>query len=91
MKKVVVALIGCFFIILSFSFLYLKNEYEILKKENDNLIIEIDDIKKNIQIKNNENIINKEEIENLKNNNSDKLEEQEIWLNMKKKLEKALS
>ena len=92
MKKVIFLIFAsCLICFLLFSFLFLQKKYENLIVDNNNLIIEIDNIKNDIQITSSNNETDSLEIEKLKIENEGKIKEQNIWLNMKEKLEKALS
>lgn len=92
MKKVIFLIFAsCLICFLLFCFLFLQKKYENLIVDNNNLIIEIDNIKNDIQITSSNNETDSLEIEKLKIENEGKIKEQNIWLNMKEKLEKALS
>lgn len=91
MKKgifaVLVFLILCF---LSIYYINIEKQYNDLKRDNNDLIIEIDKVKDDIESKINSNNSNNKEIDNLKNINEEKLKELNIWLKIKEKLENSL-
>ena len=78
-----VASLGCA-IYIKFSIEYKKNEIVKLNKTNDSLVSEKEKI-----IEDNETY--KSELESLKNESVDSVDEEEIWNHIKEKLEKAVS
>lgn len=92
MKKLVLKLLFTVLLILfSFSFLYTKNEYDKIKKDNSNLIIEIEKMRQSLETKIENNSNAEIEKTTLEKSNKEKIEEQNIWLEMKEKLKQALS
>lgn len=78
-------------ILFSFNFLYTKNEYKKIENDNNNLIIEIERIKQDIERKNEINSNFEIDKATLEEENKEKIKEQNIWIELKEKLKQAIS
>lgn len=92
MKKVILILfLSLILILFSFNFLYTKNEYKKIENDNNNLIIEIERIKQDIERKNEINSNFEIDKATLEEENKEKIKEQNIWIELKEKLKQAIS
>ena len=91
MKKVVIIILNLLLLSLIFLFVISNKNYEEKVNKNQEINKKIDNIENiiNDKIKQNETL--EAEINNLKEQYKKELEEQDIWKNMKEKIEQALS
>ena len=91
MKKVVIIILNLLLLSLIFLFVISNKNYEEKVNKNQEINDKIDNIENiiNDKIKQNETL--EAEINNLKEQYKKELEEQDIWKNMKEKIEQALS
>ena len=87
MKKVLLGV--CFFVLLSIT-IYLNIMLNGIKDNNNNLRNEISKINNDIKEIEKNNKKYEDEISELRESSKDKLEEQEIWIKAKEKLNQAL-
>ena len=91
MKKVVIIILNLLLLSLIFLFVISNKNYEEKVNKNQEINKKIDNIENiiNDKIKQNETL--ETEINKLKEQYKKELEEQDIWKNMKEKIEQALS
>lgn len=91
MKKVVIIILNLLLLSLIFLFVISNKNYEEKVNKNQEINDKIDNIENiiNDKIKQNETL--EAEINKLKEQYKKELEEQDIWKNMKEKIEQALS
>ena len=92
MKKVIlIVFLSLILILFSLNFLYTRSEYKKIENDNNNLIIEIERIKQDIERKNESNSNFEIDKATLEEENKEKIKEQNIWLELKEKLKQAIS
>ena len=91
MKKILFGLLLVIFSITLGCFTMLEFKIGLIKKESINLENDIKQLSNNYDILKEENLKYEEEINTLKEEKKELIKEDEIWKEMKEKIEKALS